>query len=251
MTSTFKITIWVFVLGLLCGYVADAQNIALDRQLIGSGFTEYDNGSNFTLSASVGETVTTTNTSTNLIITQGFQQSNYILNNPFILELEVTNAACLGANDGNVTVTFISSNIKPPYVYQWSNNAMTENISQLEVGEYSLTVTGSNGKSVTNSVLVEADQSIDCEPEFYTGLTPNGDGDNDQWFIANADFFNQRKLEVFNRYGNRVWRTDNYDNVSDFFGGNHNNGGTLPDGTYYYVAEFDNSVFRGWLEIIR
>lgn len=251
MKSNFKITTWVLLLSLLCGFIADAQTIEIDRQVIGAGFSEYDNGSSFTLSATVGEMITTTASSTNLIISQGFQQSNYILNNPFILELEVTNAACLGANDGSVTVTFISSNIKAPYIYQWSNNAMTENISQLEVGEYSLTVTGSNGNSVTKTMLVEADQDVDCEPEFYTGLTPNGDGDNDQWFIDNADFFSQRKLEVFNRYGNRVWRTNNYDNVSDFFAGNHNNGGTLPDGTYYYVAEFDNSIFRGWIEIVR
>jgi len=248
------ITNFLFILTSICACCFSKSThaqISLDQILIGSGFSEYSNGNNFTLSASVGEPIITTQTTTDLIITQGFQQSNYVINNPFVVSLTATNAACIGANDGFITVSFISSNIAEPYIFQWSNGASTRDIAQLEVGEYSVTITGSNGNRVTNTAFIEADQIIDCAPQFYTGLTPNGDNDNDNWFIENADFFTTKKLEVFNRYGIRVWRTNDYNNVNDFFSGNHTNGNKLPDGTYYYIAEFDNSTYRGFIEITR
>lgn len=238
-------------LTLVCSSATMSQVIELDRQLIGSGFSEFSNGTSFTLSASIGEPISTTDQNTDLIITQGFQQSNYVLSNPFVVSLSAGNAACIGANDGFVVIEFISTNITAPYYFQWSNGASSESISQLESGTYSVTVTGSNGKSVTNSITVGVDDNFDCTPMFYTGLTPNGDNSNDQWFIENIDFFVTKKVEIFNRYGDRVWHTNDYNNSSDFFAGNYPNGQELPDGTYYFIAEFDDSVYKGWIEITR
>lgn len=242
---------FTLLLALISVYHGYAQEIILDRVLIGSGYSEYDNGSDFTLSASVGEAAIRTKSTTNLIITEGFQQSNYILSDPLIVDLLSDSAACIGANDGAVAILYLSPQIKAPLVYQWSNGASTAAITNLEVGKYTVTITGSNGKSVTNSVWVSAIDSVDCLPHFYTGITPNGDNFNDYWHIDNTEFFAKKEIKVFNRYGAKLWSSDNYDNVSDFFSGLHENGEPLPDGTYYYIAKFDNSTYRGWIEVSR
>lgn len=223
--------------------------VVLDRVLIGAGHTEFSNGS-FNLSASVGEPISTTVVSTNLIITQGFQQSNYVLSNPLIADLKVDSAACVGANDGAIEVTYVSDEILNP-TYQWSNGDTGKITTGLVVGVYHVTITGSNGKSVTNSARISPLDSVDCLPGFYTGITPNGDNFNDYWHIDNADFFAKKEVQVFNRYGAKVWETTNYENLSDAFNGNHQNGQPLPDGTYYYVAKFDQSTYKGWIEISR
>ncbi|MEX2596232.1 MAG: gliding motility-associated C-terminal domain-containing protein [Salibacteraceae bacterium] len=239
-----------FLIELFAWPKVHAQTIELDRQLIGSGYSEFGEGE-FYLSASVGEPIVSTQEQGSFVITQGFQQSNYVLNNPFILELSAADAACIGANDGAVSISFISENIATPLTYQWSNGSNAEQITQLEVGLYSLTVTGSNGNAVTNSITVGAVDSIDCTPKFYSGITPNGDDFNDYWHVENSDFFNEKSVEIFNRYGALVWSANNYDNSSASFTGLHKNGNPLPDGTYFYIAKFDGSTYKGWIEVSR
>ncbi len=124
-------------------------------------------------------------------------------------------------------------------------------MTQLEVGRYDVTVTDSEGNAVVNGITVGAADSVDCLPAFYTGITPNADNFNDYWHIDNAEFFTDKTVEIFNRYGGLVWETNNYDNLNDRFDGVHQNGEPLPDGTYFYIAKFDNSNYKGWIEVSR
>ena len=243
---------WInILLFILCWGTLRSQQIALDRVLIGAGYSEYDNGSSMVLSASVGEPAVQTGSGGSIIITQGFQQSNYVLSNPLIADLAVDSAACIGANNGALAVAFVSEQITQPYTYAWSTGASTQSITGLEVGTYSVTVTGSNGLSVVNSIMVSAVDSVDCTPGFYTGITPNGDNSNDYWHVDNAEYFSKKTVSIFNRYGAKVWETDDYNNVTAAFSGNHQNGQPLPVGTYYFTATFDDSNFKGWIEISR
>jgi len=62
-------------------------------------------------------------------------------------------------------------------------------------------------------------------------FTPNGDGMNDKWLVTNgAACTNKISVTVFNRYGNTVYKNDNYQNNWD----GQYEGKVLPDGTYYY-----------------
>jgi gliding motility-associated-like protein len=70
----------------------------------------------------------------------------------------------------------------------------------------------------------------------YTGFTPNADGFNDYWEISNAEAYPDLKVSVFNRWGEKVFYSQGYDNESKKFDGTRN-GKPLPDGTYYYVIE--------------
>ncbi|MBK8564215.1 MAG: SprB repeat-containing protein [Saprospiraceae bacterium] len=68
------------------------------------------------------------------------------VNMPPSLAVAATNAAC-GNSNGAVNLTV--SNGVSPYTYLWSNGATTEDLSSLDGGNYTVTVTGSNGCSAT------------------------------------------------------------------------------------------------------
>ena len=72
-------------------------------------------------------------------------------------------------------------------------------------------------------------------------ITPNGDGINDFMKITDIDQYPNNRVVIFNRWGNKVWEVNGYNNLtsSKRFEGNSNtkNGGPLPDGTYFYVID--------------
>jgi gliding motility-associated-like protein len=66
-------------------------------------------------------------------------------------------------------------------------------------------------------------------------FTPNGDGVNDNWMVYDQyDCLQNVTVQVFNRYGSKVYESRNYRNE---WKGTYN-GKSLPDGTYYYVIGF-------------
>ena len=78
------------------------------------------------------------------------------------------------------------------------------------------------------------------------GISPNNDGLNDSWDLSS---YNVEKVEIFNRYGTKVYNKSNYTNE---WVGQSNNGNELPDGTYYYVIEFTGFPAKtGWVYINR
>lgn len=78
------------------------------------------------------------------------------------------------------------------------------------------------------------------------GISPNNDGLNDSWDLSG---YNVEKVEIFNRYGTKVYSKSNYTNE---WVGQANNGNELPDGTYYYVIEISGfSAKTGWVYINR
>ena len=84
---------------------------------------------------------------------------------------------------------------------------------------------------------------------FPEGITPNGDGLNDNWVIRLISEFPRARVMIFNRWGQKVFESVGY---SDSWDGTQN-GRDLPVGTYYYVIDLANEdkVFKGTLTIIR
>ncbi len=72
------------------------------------------------------------------------------------------------------------------------------------------------------------------------GFSPNGDGMNDFFIIKGVDSFNVT-FQVYNRWGNMVYEKKSYKNDWD---GISNSGlllgSKLPDGTYFYLINFNN-----------
>ena len=84
-------------------------------------------------------------------------------------------------------------------------------------------------------------------------LTVNGDGNNDTWKIEHIENYPNVTFEIFNRWGNIVWKSSGYTKQWD--GTNYRNGEVLPDGTYFYVIDLHSQKFTepytGWIQIVK
>lgn len=83
----------------------------------------------------------------------------------------VTNGGCGGAL-GAIALDVTGSTL--PYTYLWSNGATTEDISNLTAGNYTVTVTGNNGCSETESFVVST--SGGAAPSLTGSVTNAGCG---------------------------------------------------------------------------
>lgn len=83
------------------------------------------------------------------------RRTQYCAPPPLVLEVNsVTNVRCYNTFTGAVNIS-VSGGIAP-YSYQWSNNASTQDISNLQAGDYTCTVTSSTGATaVIGPVTVE------------------------------------------------------------------------------------------------
>ncbi len=112
---------------------------------------------------------------------------------------------------------------------------------------YTLTETDTiTGCHATNEVQVTFGGD-----DFYTGISPNGDGINDWWNIPMLDCYQDNTVQIINRWGSEVWSGSNYNNTTVRWDGKDNNGTNLPDGTYYYIVKYNNTEKRGWVFIKR
>ncbi|CAM3387810.1 T9SS C-terminal target domain-containing protein [Pontibacter korlensis] len=96
-----------------------------------------------------------------------------------------------------------------------------------ETTTYTLTITTAEGCVDTASVTVEVIPAIDVPNAF----TPNGDNVNEVWEIKNYQNYPDMRVEVFNRWGNKVFSSRGYGEPWD---GTYN-GKELPVATYYYL----------------
>lgn len=79
------------------------------------------------------------------------------------------------------------------------------------------------------------------EIEIYNAVSPNNDGKNDFFKIAFiADLEPENTVTIFNRWGSKVFETENY-TESNSFRGLSQNGNELPSGTYFYEIIFKSS----------
>jgi gliding motility-associated-like protein len=85
------------------------------------------------------------------------------------------------------------------------------------------------------------------------GISPNNDGLNDKFVIENLKSTDKVRIEIYNRWQSLVFRDANYKNSFEGIGnqqGMANN--SLPDGTYYYILNFnDSKPITGYIIINR
>lgn len=123
----------------------------------------------------------------------------------------------------------------------------------LEVGQYTfnyVVMDGTCASTTPVTVTINDDCVVlpcgidDIKANISKTVTPNGDNINDYFevgLMAECGF--TYKLKIFNRWGNLVYKSDNYQNDWD---GISNQGGSskqLPSGTYYYILEINQSGF--------
>ena len=124
-----------------------------------------------------------------------------------------------------------------PYVYSWTTITGADTVSLPNSAITSLLATGTGTYQITiQDVCLNSqnDQvSIAVEPSCVLNIpniiTPNGHGPavNEYFYIENLDKFPGSSLEVYNRWGTKVYESTDYKN--------NWSGSKYSDGVYYYI----------------
>jgi gliding motility-associated-like protein len=133
----------------------------------------------------------------------------------------------------------------PSLRYIYSINCDAEPIETTTYYLYGMDETGTCPGYDQVTVFVEPDEEV----VIYNTFTPNGDGENDHWYIGNIQKYPDNHLEVYNRYGKLVYKTSEYMNTWD----GKVSGEEIPAGTYFYDLDLGNGKGKrhGTLTIIR
>ncbi|MGL4597427.1 MAG: gliding motility-associated C-terminal domain-containing protein, partial [Bacteroidia bacterium] len=148
------------------------------------------------------------------------------------VEIITGGATTLGGNPtGPNGATFIWT----PNLDLTNPNASNPTASPDETTTYTVLVTDSLGCTATDTVTV----IVVPEIAFPNGFTPNGDGINDVWVIDNIQLFPNSVVEVYNRWGELLFRSVGYTQPWD----GRYDGQDLPVGTYYYIIDLNDPLF--------
>lgn len=110
---------------------------------------------------------------------------------------------------------------------------------------YTLTATGQGNCTATDALTVKVLKPVNVPNAF----SPNGDGINDTWTIPNLADYPGATVDVYNRYGQRIFSSTGYGAPWDGTW----NGKMLPLATYYYVIRLQNGFapLTGHVTILR
>lgn len=135
----------------------------------------------------------------------------------------------------------------PAYIYSWQingqhiSNEKNPKLSHLQNNtKVTLLVTNTE-----TGCKAEASYTVLVEDIIVPNLiTPNMDDQNDSWEIANI--FPHTHVEIYNRWGMRVYRNTDYDN-------SWGNKEEVSDGVYYYYLKTNEQcgAYKGWVEVLR
>ena len=161
------------------------------------------------------------------------------------------NIGTYGGEDGIILQPEVNGGT-PTYTFTWTGpNGFIETGSGaragLITGSYMLIVTDFNACTDTATIILLEPIPI----ELPNGISPNGDGFNDNLQVRGLESFPSNSVQVYNRWGNLVHEEQNYSNMNPWYGLNQS-GEELPGGTYFVIVELpgrDN--LRGYLELRR
>ncbi len=102
------------------------------------------------------------------------QSFNFTINEPSAITAAetITNPTTCGGSDGSITINTITGGVSP-YTFGWSNGASTQNITALNAGNYTLTITDANSCSNVFNYSVSDPAPFTVTPTL-TQVTCNG-----------------------------------------------------------------------------
>ncbi|WP_185152666.1 Ig-like domain-containing protein [Fulvivirga aurantia] len=110
-------------------------------------------------------------------------------------------------------------------------------------------------QDIENRLCTQATVTLMVEPPTIViskALTPDGNGDNDIFFIENIESYPDNVVQVFDRWGGVVYETTGYNNDTNNWTGTNSTKET-PAGTYYYIVKLPKTgeLFKGYVELIK
>jgi gliding motility-associated-like protein len=143
---------------------------------------------------------------------------------------------------------------EPPYTYLWTTNPAqtTPKADSIYFGKYFVNIIDALGCEIQDTVYIEPGPC--CEEVFIpTAFSPNGDQINDVFQLITAAGLELHQFEIFNRWGQKVWYTNNYYDIWD----GTFRGEPCPVETYHYVFHYkcltDGKIYikKGDVTLIR
>jgi gliding motility-associated-like protein len=140
--------------------------------------------------------------------------------------------------------------------YKWSpvdnlDRPLTATPIATVIEDITYTVTVANQFGCTKDTFVNLRVEEDYTLEPSNIMTPDGNGQNDEWIVEKAQYYNDVEVIVFDRWGRIVYQNANYDNT--WKGVSQATGEALPDGAYYYIVKVpaDREEYKGSITIFR
>lgn len=151
-----------------------------------------------------------------------------------IHELPVIDAGASFVVQTGAVVRFGASARSNGYAFQWTPAAdlsdahiLNPSLTASDDKVYMLIANTPFNCTARDSLSVKVLRNIQPPNVF----TPNGDGVHDVWEIANLAYYSKAVVQVFNRYGQKVYMATGYNKPWD----GTLSGKALPSGTYYYI----------------
>lgn len=154
--------------------------------------------------------------------------------NPLGIRFNKKDIGCFGyGNEGSAEAIPVGGT--PPYSYLWYATPMSAEpkIEGLRHGKYVVEIIDAMGCKKKDSVYIEPGPCCD-EVFIPNAFTPNDDGTNDTWRVVTAAGIELLQLDIYNRWGNRVWSATN---ITDSWDGTYKNE-KQDMGTFFYLFRY-------------
>ncbi|MCF8368598.1 MAG: DNRLRE domain-containing protein [Bacteroidales bacterium] len=124
--------------------------------------------------------------------------------------------------------------------YWWNDGSQNPVLEIEQPGDYWLSVENEEGCLATDSISIEP---WECEMYIPAAFTPNGDSYND-YFYVDANSIQQFSIQIFNRWGEKVFISDDV----DFYWDGTNKSNPCAEGTYFYIISYNCTNFTSQIK---
>jgi gliding motility-associated-like protein len=167
-------------------------------------------------------------------------QDQIVVEIPDALVVAPSIELCLGLSIGNV---FTGGTEPYVLIYDEDSVAVSSNytVTAIQPGAHDVFVEDACGEMGMFTLYAVA-----CNTIIPNIVTPNGDSLNDVFQITSIDRFPNSTVMIFNRWGNMVFESTNYSNLTAW------DPADVPDGVYFYIVQrSDGEQFEGNVQVVR
>ena len=158
------------------------------------------------------------------------------------MELVIEDSINICAETGDqylLTPTTFTGGVAP-YYFDWGNNIqpypnndtiiIDATILEDNYNPYNVSITDACGFEISSPTIDVYEQ---CRVVVPNIITPNGDNVNDLFIIRNNSDYDKISLQIYNRWGNLIYESDDY---QDDWDGTDLKGNPVIEGVYFYTA---------------
>ncbi|MDB5229455.1 MAG: C-terminal target protein [Chitinophagaceae bacterium] len=145
----------------------------------------------------------------------------------------------------NASITGSYQNINWTNIQGVDSKSSAPFVKPMQTTTYNITIKNQYGCIASDDVVVKV-----VRIRIPNAFSPNADGIHDKWIVDGLPDFINCDVQIFNRYGQRLFISKGYQEPWD----GSFNGNPMPSGTYYYIINLNDKArtpFSGWLQLFR